>query len=63
MEIYEYVNNIDKQDPVDVVYLNFQKASPKGIKETKLSQAIIGTILWQVKKSLLTNMLPFWHES
>lgn len=44
MEIYECVSkNTDKGDPVDIVYLDFQKASPKATKETK--QAILGGIL------------------
>jgi len=58
METYECVNkNTDKGDPVDVVHLNFQKASPKAIRETTLPHAILGGILWQVKKSLLVNFV------
>lgn len=58
MEIYESVNkNRDKGDPVDIAYLDFQKASAKAIKETKLPQATLGRILRQVKKSLLANFV------
>lgn len=47
MEIYTRTNkNTVKGDPLYIVYLDFQKASPKAIKETKLPQAILGTILW-----------------
>ena len=49
--------NTENGDPADTVYLDFQKASPKAIKETKLPQAILGGILWQVKKSLLVNFV------
>lgn len=46
MNIYERVNkNIDKEDPVDVVYLDFQKASLKGFIKIKLPETIPGGIL------------------
>lgn len=54
MEIYECVNK-NKGDPGDTVYLDFQKASPKAIKKTKLPQAVLGGTLWQVQKSLLAS--------
>lgn len=47
MNIYERVNkNTDKEDPVDVVYLDFQKASRKGFIKIKLPETIPGGILW-----------------
>lgn len=54
MKIYECVNkNTDKGNAADIVYFDFQKASLKSVKETKLPQAILGRIFWQLKKSLL----------
>lgn len=46
MNIYERVNkNTDKEDPVDVVYLDFQKASLKGFIKIKLPETIPSGIL------------------
>lgn len=43
----KHVNkNTDKEDPVGIVVLDFQKASLQGFIKTKLPEAIPGGILW-----------------